>query len=67
MGNLLLVHGTADDNVHFQNSVQLVDKLIAENVQFETMYYPGRNHGIYGNNATFHLYKMMTDFIFENL
>lgn len=66
-GSLLLVHGTADINVHFQNSTKLVDGLIANNVQFQTMYYPGRNHGIYGNNARFHLFKMITDFVLENL
>jgi dipeptidyl-peptidase-4 len=66
-GNYLLVHGTGDDNVHFQNSVELVNKLVAEGVQFETMYYPDRSHGIYGGNTRNHLYKMMTNFILENL
>ncbi|MGM0545940.1 MAG: S9 family peptidase [Bacteroidota bacterium] len=66
-GDFLLVHGTGDDNVHFQNSVELVDKLVAEGVQFETMYYPNRSHAIYENNARPHLYKMMRNFIKENL
>lgn len=66
-GNYLLVHGTGDDNVHFQNSVELVNKLIAEGVQFETMYYPNRSHGIYGGNTRNHLYKMLNNFIIENL
>ena len=66
-GNYLLVHGTGDDNVHFQNSVELVNQLIRAGVQFETMYYPDRDHGIYGGNARKHLYRMMTDFILENL
>lgn len=66
-GNYLLVHGTGDDNVHFQNSVELINKLIQENVQFETMYYPDRNHGIYGGNTRRHLYRMMTDFILREL
>lgn len=66
-GNYLLVHGTGDDNVHFQNSVELVNKLVAEGVQFESMYYPNRSHGIYGGNARKHLYKMMSNFILENL
>lgn len=66
-GNYLLVHGTGDDNVHFQNAVELVNKLIAEAVQFETMYYPDRAHSIYGGNARKHLYKMMSNFIQENL
>ncbi len=66
-GNYLLVHGTGDDNVHFQNSVELVDKLVDADVQFETMYYPNRSHGIYGGNTRNHLYKMLTNFIIENL
>lgn len=66
-GNYLLVHGTGDDNVHFQNSVELVNKLVAEGVQFETMYYPDRSHGIYGGNTRRHLYKMLNNFITENL
>jgi dipeptidyl-peptidase-4 len=66
-GNYLLVHGTGDDNVHYQNSVAMVNRLIAAGVQFETMYYPNRNHGIYGGNTREHLYRMLTDFILENL
>lgn len=66
-GNLLLIHGTGDDNVHFQNAVDLVDALIKADKQFETMYYPNRNHGIYGGNTTWHLYSLMTDFIKRKL
>ena len=66
-GNYLLVHGTGDDNVHFQNAVEMVDKLVAEDVDFETMFYPNRSHGIYGGNTRKHLYKMLNDFILENL
>ncbi len=66
-GKLLLIHGTADDNVHFQNSVELVDALIANNIQFTTMFYPGRNHSIYGGNTRIHLYNLMLNFILENL
>jgi dipeptidyl-peptidase-4 len=66
-GKLLLVHGMADDNVHFQNSVELVQKLIEYNKQFEMQFYPNRNHGIYGGNSTIHLYTKMTNFIEENL
>ena len=66
-GNFLLIHGTGDDNVHFQNSVDLVNALIAANKQFETFYYPNRNHGIYGGNTTWHLYNLMTDFIKRKL
>ncbi|MHC1707900.1 MAG: S9 family peptidase [Bacteroidales bacterium] len=66
-GNFLLVHGTADDNVHFQNSVEFADALISANKQFRQFFYPNRNHGIYGGNTRMHLYKMMTDFILEKL
>lgn len=66
-GNFLLIHGTGDDNVHFQNSVALVDGLIAAGKQFQTFYYPNRNHGIYGGNTSLHLYRLMTDFLLEHL
>ncbi len=66
-GNYLLIHGTGDDNVHYQNAVEMVDALIAAGVQFETMYYPNRNHGIYGGNTRNHLYRLLTDYILENL
>ncbi len=66
-GNYLLVHGTGDDNVHFQNAVEMVNKLVLEGVQFETMYYPNRAHGISGSNARRHLYKMLNSYIIDNL
>ncbi len=66
-GSYLLVHGTGDDNVHVQNSIEWMNVLIDHDVQFETMYYPDRNHGIYGGNTRFHLFKMMNSFILENL
>ncbi len=66
-GNYLLIHGMADDNVHFQHSVEMSNALIKANKQFDTYYYPNRNHGIYGDNATVHLYTKMTNFILEKL
>jgi dipeptidyl-peptidase-4 len=66
-GNFLLIHGTGDDNVHFQNSVDLVNALITADKQFETFYYPNRSHGISGGNTTWHLYSMMTDFLKRKL
>lgn len=66
-GNFLLVHGTADDNVHVQNSYEMVKALINANKQFEWMMYPDKNHGIYGGNTRLHLYQKMTDFIENNL
>ncbi len=66
-GNLLLVHGTGDDNVHFQNSIELINALVKNNKQFDLMIYPDRNHGIYGGKTRLHLYNLMTDYILENL
>lgn len=66
-GNFLLIHGTGDDNVHFQNSVDLVNALIAADKQFESFYYPNKNHGISGGNTTWHLYAQMTDFLKRKL
>lgn len=65
MGNFLLVHGTGDDNVHFQNSVALQDELIDAGKQFDSYYYPDRAHGL--GNRRGHLYQMMTNFIMEKL
>ncbi len=66
-GKLLLVHGTGDDNVHFQNAVALQDKLISEGIQFQSFYYPDRAHGIYRGHARPHLFNMMTQFVLDNL
>jgi len=66
-GNYLLVHGMSDDNVHFQHTAEMANALIRENKQFDTYYYPNRNHGIYGQNARLHLYQKMTDFLMEDL
>lgn len=66
-GHFLLVHGTADDNVHFQNAVELADELIANGLQFDTMFYPDRYHGITGGKARYHLFTYMTNWLVENL
>jgi dipeptidyl-peptidase 4 len=66
-GNYLLVHGSTDDNVHFQNSAEMSAALIRANKQFDTYIYPNRNHSIYGDNARRHLYIKMTDFLNEHL
>jgi dipeptidyl-peptidase 4 len=66
-GNYLLIHGLTDDNVHFQNTVEMTNNLIAANKQFDTYFYPNRNHGIYGGNARLHLYQKMTNFLVEKL
>ena len=64
-GNFLLVHGTGDDNVHFQNSVALQNELLNAGKQFDSFYYPDKAHGL-GNRRP-HLYQMMTDYIMEKL
>jgi dipeptidyl-peptidase-4 len=66
-GKYLLVHGMADDNVHYQNAVEMSDALINANKQFDMVFYPNKNHGIYGGNARIHLFSKMTNFIIENL
>ncbi|GAB5555599.1 MAG: S9 family peptidase [Saprospiraceae bacterium] len=66
-GDYLLVHGMGDDNVHFQHTAEMANALIKANKQYDTYFYPNRNHGIYGDNARLHLYQKMTDFIMEKL
>lgn len=66
-GDYLLIHGSADDNVHVQNTMRLVEALIQANKQFDWRIYPDKNHGIYGGNTRVHLYNLMTDFIQEKL
>lgn len=66
-GNFLLIHGLADDNVHFQNSAMLVSALVDANKQFEMQFYPNKNHGIYGGNTRYHLYTRIFNFVKSNL
>ncbi len=66
-GKFLLIHGTADDNVHFQNSVMLVDAMIKANKDYDSEYYPNKNHGISGGNTRLHLFRRMTEYILTNL
>lgn len=66
-GKFLLIHGTADDNVHFQNSIMLSTALIKANKEYDSEYYPDKAHGISGGNTRLHLYTRMTDFILKNL
>ena len=67
-GRLLMIHGMADDNVHPQNSYDMITALVGANKQFEMQLYPNSNHGIYsGKNTSFHLYERMTEFILKNL
>ncbi len=66
-GKLLLVHGSADDNVHFQNTMRMVEALVQANKQFDWAVYPDKNHGIYGGKTREQLYNKMTQFILNNL
>jgi dipeptidyl-peptidase-4 len=67
-GNLLIVHGTGDDNVHYQGTERLINVLIENNLPFTMMSYPNRSHGIYeGRNTTRHLYELLTRFLKQNL
>ncbi len=65
--NLLIVHGDLDDNVHYQNAVQMIDALQEANKQFDLMIYPGRDHGIAGGVTRLHLHTLMTDYVADNL
>ena len=66
-GNYLLVHGSADDNVHFQNTMEFSERMVQAGVQFDMAVYTNRNHGIRGGNTTMHLYTKMTNFLKDNL
>jgi dipeptidyl-peptidase-4 len=66
-GDLLLIHGTGDDNVHFQNSQTLVNSLVQANKPFQFMEYPNRNHGIFGGNTRLHLFSLITQYLNDHL
>jgi dipeptidyl-peptidase 4 len=68
-GKYLIIHGMADDNVHFQNATQMITALVKSNIDFESAYYPNKNHGISGNmdNTSFHLWSKMTNWILDNM
>ena len=66
-GKFLLIHGSGDDNVHVQNSMQMMEALIQANKQFDSQIYPDKNHGIYGGKTRIQLFTKMTNFIKENL
>ena len=66
-GPFLLIHGSADDNVHYQNTMEFINALVAANKQFDLFIYPNKNHGIYGGNTRNHLFTMLLDFTLKNL
>jgi dipeptidyl-peptidase-4 len=66
-GNYLLIHGSADDNVHFQNTMEFSERMVQAGVQFDMAVYTNRNHGIRGGNTGMHLYTKMTNWLKEKL
>lgn len=66
-GNLLLIHGTADDNVHVQNTLELSERLVQANKEFDMMLYTNRNHSIYGGNTRMHLFNKIESYFREHL
>ncbi len=66
-GNYLLIHGTGDDNVHWQNSAEMINAMIKSGAKYDSEVYPNRNHGIGDKAASYHLYRRMTNFILEKL
>jgi dipeptidyl-peptidase 4 len=66
-GKYLLIHGSGDDNVHYQNTMEMITALVAANKQFDHFIYPNKNHGIYGGNTRNHLFTMMLNYTLNNL
>lgn len=66
-GKFLLIHGSADDNVHYQNTMEFITALVKANKQFDLFIYPNKNHGIYGGNTRNHLFTMMLEYTEKNL
>ena len=67
-GNLLVVHGTGDDNVHYQGTEALINALVSAGKQFTMMAYPNRSHGIYeGAGTTLHVYTLLTEYLMDKM
>ena len=66
-GKYLLIHGSADDNVHYQNTMEMINALVKADKQFDLFIYPNKNHGIYGGNTRNHLFNMMLNYTLNNL
>ncbi len=66
-GKFLLIHGSADDNVHLQNSMELANAMVSKNIPFDFMIYPNKSHGISGGLTRLHIYSKIFKFVKENL
>jgi dipeptidyl-peptidase-4 len=66
-GNYLIIHGSSDDNVHLQNTMEMVNALVEANADFDMFIYPNKNHGIYGGNTRMHLFNKLLAFTIANL
>lgn len=66
-GKLLLIHGSADDNVHLQNMMRVTEVLVQNNIPFDMAVYTDKNHSIYGGNTRYHLYTKMAQYVLQNL
>jgi dipeptidyl-peptidase-4 len=66
-GKYFIIHGSADDNVHYQNTMEMISALTNANIQFDMFIYPNKNHGIYGGNTRNHLFNMMLNYTLLNL
>ena len=66
-GQFLIVHGSADDNVHLQNTLEMIEALVQADKKFDSFIYPNKNHSIYVGNTRNHLFNMMLNFTIDNL
>lgn len=66
-GKYLLIHGSGDDNVHYQNTMEMINAMVSANKQFDLFIYPNKNHSIFGGNTRNHLYNMMLEYTLKNL
>ena len=66
-GDFLLIHGSADDNVHFQNAMEFSERMVQAGVQFDMAFYTNRNHNINGGDTSMHLYTRMTNWLKDKL
>ena len=66
-GHLLIIHGSADDNVHVQNTMEFTEALVQADKDFEMMIYTNRNHGIYGGKTRYQLFRKINNFILDHL